>query len=187
MGKGIAMSFPLCRDRRIVRFYSYWNGLRQDGGLPSRDAFDPVEIGPLLPSIWKMRWEDDIQDFVYRLAGEEILKVFTTPLRHKRLDDVYPTEVANTLRTRYQTICRTPVAFYARGQIYSHLGRYGSGERLVLPLTDRHGRPRIVIGCTVYTTSQWPNPTARPSTPEADLSLFTTLDGEPLEQIREAG
>lgn len=181
------MSFPLCRDRRIDQFYDYWNGLRECGRLPTLADFDPAEIGLLLPSIWKMRWEDDARDFVYRLAGEEILKMFTTPLRHRPLGAIYAPEISETLRKRYQTICRTPVAFYARGHVYSHLGRYGSGERLVLPLTDSHGRPRIVIGCTVYTTSQWPNPATRPVDQEADLNLFTSLEGEPLEEIREAG
>lgn len=181
------MSFPLCRDDRIAQFYDYWNGLRVCGRLPSLDAFDPLEVAAVLPSIWKIHWEDDARDFVYRLAGEEILRMFTMPLRHKTLGEIYNAELSDTLRKRYQTICQTPVAFYARGQVYSHLGRYGRGERLVLPLTDGRGRPRIVIGCTVYTTSQWPDPAKRPPVLETDTSLFTTLDGDPLDRVREAG
>ncbi|WP_420565788.1 PAS domain-containing protein [Thalassobaculum sp.] len=181
------MSFPLCRDSRIAQFYDYWNGLRTCGGIPGLAAFDPIEIAPLLPCIWKMHWDEEAQDFVYGLAGEEILTAFATPLRHRSLGEIYDHDVSETLRNRYQAICRTPGAFYARGQIYRHLGRYGTGERLVLPLTDGQGRPRIVIGCTVYRTSQWPNPALRPPSPEPDLALFTTLDGAPLERVRAAG
>ena len=181
------MSFPLCRDIRIARFHSYWNGLRDGDLLPSVSVFDPLEIAPLLSNVWKMRWEDEAQDFVYRLAGEDILKMFSTPLRRKTLGEVYAPDHSEALRSRYQMICRTPVAFYARGRIYSHLGRVGIGERLVLPLTDAHGRPRVVIGCTVYTSTEWPNPALRGGARDPEMSLFTTLEGEPLERIREAG
>ncbi|WP_028793019.1 PAS domain-containing protein [Thalassobaculum salexigens] len=181
------MSFPLCRDRRIAQFFDYWTGLRVSGGIPDNAAFDPTEIGPLLPSIWKLHWEDETRDFVYRLAGEEILAMFTTPTRHRTLGEVHDRALSETLRNRYQAVCRTPVAFYSRGRIYRHLDRYGTGERLVLPLMDAKGRPRIVIGCTVYAASRWPNPSARPPAPEADLDVFTSLDGAPLERIREAG
>lgn len=181
------MSFPLCLDSRIAQFYEYWNGLRIAGEIPGVATFDPIEVGPLLPSLWKLHWEEEPRDFVYRLAGEAVMTMFTEPPRHKTLGEVHDHELSETLRNRYQTVCRTPMAFYSRGQIYRHLGWHGTGERLALPLADNHGRPRIVIGCTVYSASLWPNPSMRPPEPEADIDVFTTLDGEPLERIRQAG
>ena len=181
------MSFPLCRDHRIARFYDYWNGLRGERSVPNLAAFDPAEVGTLLCTIWKMRWEDESRNFVYRVAGEDILAVFPGPIRHKTLDEIYPAEISATLRDRYQTICRTPAAFYERGQIYRHLGRYGIGERLILPLTDMDNRTRIVLGCTVYSGSVWPVSADRIGSGDGGMSTFTTLDGEPIEQIREAG
>jgi hypothetical protein len=134
-----------------------------------------------------VRWEDESRDFVYRLAGENILSMFPEPIRHKTLAGVYGPDVSAMLRGRYQTICRTPVAFYARGQVYLHLGRYGTGERLALPLADSHGRPRIVLGCTVYSSVVWPQSVDRVAPADPGVNLFTTLDGVPLDQIREAG
>ncbi len=180
------MTFPLCRDSRISQFYDYWNSLRVSDEIPGLAAFDPIEIAPLLSGVWKMHWEDAARDFVYRLAGEDILKLFAMPMRHKALGEIHDRDLSDTLRTRYQTVCRTPVAFYARGQVYRDLGRYGTGEGLVLPLTDTAGRPRIVIGYTTYTASLWPNPAGRGAPQDADVTLFTSLDGEPLERVRAA-
>lgn len=181
------MSFPLSQDERIARFYDYWNGLRGDRPVPTLATFDPTEVGSLLCTLWKMRWEDERRDFVYRIAGEDILSVFPGPIRHKTLGEIYSPEVGAMLRERYQTICRTPAAFYARGQVYRHLGRYGTGERLVLPLSDLDDRVRIVIGCTVYSGSVWPVCSDRNPSADIGVSTFTTLDGEPFDRIKEAG
>lgn len=181
------MSFPLSQDSRITRFYDYWDSLREDGGIPGQSAFDPVEVGPLLRTLWMARWDIEFQDFVYRLAGESILAAFPDSIRHKPLAEIYDKEHADELRARYQRICAAPAAFYARGQVYRHLKRYGTGERLVLPLLDHKGRPTIVIGCTTYSTSNWrPSGNTGSTSQETGLSHFTTLDGEPLEQIRAA-
>lgn len=182
------MPYPMSHDRRISRFYDYWNGLRQTGSIPAQDSIDPVDLAPLLPFLWVVRWDEEARDFVYRLAGESILRNIRQSIRHKPLGAIYEPDVADALRRRLQQVCSGPYAYYGHGQIYGEIGRYGIGERLILPLVDEKGRPRLVIGCTVYATTNWPLTTADPAPkPEAETGVYTTLDGTPVERIREAG
>lgn len=182
------MPFPMSQDGQITRFYDYWDSLRVQGEVPSKKAFDPVEVGPLLRTIWMVRWDAGAGDFVYRLAGESILGNFPSPIRYKPLAKIYAPDTADEIRARYKRVCVTPAAFFARGQVYRHIDRFGTGERIILPLTDCNGRPSIVIGCTVYSTTGWPKPhPVADAAAQTDLSVFTTLDGAPLERVREAG
>lgn len=50
------------------RFFAYWDGLRGDGLVPDRQAFDPVAIHDLMPSITILEiWSPE--RIVSRLAG----------------------------------------------------------------------------------------------------------------------
>jgi hypothetical protein len=54
----------------IVRaVVDYWQGKRQDGGLPHRDHLDPIEIPRLLPHILLKEVRRDPWDFRYRVVG----------------------------------------------------------------------------------------------------------------------
>lgn len=182
------MPYPMSQDSRISSFYDYWNGLRATGTLPAQDSIDPAHIAPLLPFVWLVRWNDQVDDFVYRLAGENVLDIVRQPVRHKRLGALYEPVFAETLRRRFHRLCSGPTAYYERGRVYRHIDRYGFGERLALPLADEEGRNRLVIGCTVYAATNWPPAlTAPPSTPDPEIGVYTNLDGDPVEPVREAG
>jgi hypothetical protein len=181
------MPFPLSRDRRIAHLYDYWNGLRSSGGVPSVRDFDPVDVGPLLTHLWMARWEREAQDFVYRLAGEGILSANRRPMRLLPLSKIYSPAIASSLRVRYQRICTTPAIYHAQGTIYVHLDRFGTGERLILPLLDMTGSPTMVIGCTVYALSNWSqNKRPSPTDEEPEIQNYLSLDADPIEQVKEA-
>lgn len=181
------MPFPASQHSSISRFYDYWSGLRSGRALPTLDMIDPVDLAPLLPTLWVAGWDDEARDFAYRLAGERILQVFNRPVRHKTLEAIYPGPVAETLRDRYKRVCSEPAAYHGHGHIYSHIERYGIGERLILPLSDKFGRPRFVIGCTVYAPTVWPAGRNEPlSRMNAENGQFTDLDGFARESVREA-
>lgn len=182
------MPFPASQDSRISRFYDYWSGLRSGRRLPTLDAIDPVDLAPLLPTLWVAGWDDEARDFVYRLAGERVLQVFRRPIRHQPLGAIYSGPVAETLRERYKRICTEPAAYYGHGHIYGHVERYGIGERLVLPLSDKYGRPKLVVGCTIYTPTAWPVGQSGVSPRKnAEIGQFTSLDGSALGPVRAAG
>lgn len=181
------MPFPFSDDSRISRFYDYWNSLRAGGAVPGQRVFDPAEIGPLLPNIWIARWDQAERDFVYRLAGEQVLTSLNRPLRLRTLRDAYGEDSAAVLRERYQQVCAKPAILHAHGNIYEDVGRHGVGERLILPMRDCDGRPTTVIGCSFFTTGPWPRENgAEPASARPEIRSFLTLDAEPLQRLREA-
>jgi hypothetical protein len=181
------MAFSDWADERIGRFYGYWSGLRQGAAVPSVRVFDPIDIAPLLQYIWLARWDEEKQDFVYRLAGESVLAANRRQMRHQSLAEIYGDKTASRLRSRYQRICSTPLLFHSSGSVYDHLNRFGNGERLVLPLSDEAGRRTVVVGCTIYAV----NHRAIDQATNTEILLpptnaFFSLDGEPMQGIKEA-
>jgi len=181
------MPFPLSRDRRIGGFYDYWNGLRDASGIPSQRSFDPIEIAPLLRHIWMARWAPEVGDFVYRIAGESVMAAVGTTMRHRSLAEIYTPQVAEELRLRFQKVCATPLLYHSAGPIYVHLERYGTGERLILPLVDEHGGGTVVIGCSIYATAgdaddrEWIRRGR-----DREVRTYMTPDADLVEEIREA-
>lgn len=184
------MTFPFSDDVRISELYDYWSGLRTSRNPPSIRDFDPIDVAALLKNIWMARWEPDVQDFVYRLAGENVLSANRRPMRHMALTEIFDAPIAAMLRTRYQQVCATPAIYHIRGMIYVRLERYGAGERLILPMLDIHGQPTMVLGCTIYGAGSWHTEGRRSAmNSEPSVAVLLSLDGQPLpqDQVKAAG
>ena len=174
------MSLPHSSSNQIVRLFSYWTDLRNGGSVPTLADLDPAHVTDLLPNIWMAGWQDDAEDFVYRIAGDAILSANARPMHRRSLQEIYPAGLASLLRERYTRLCAEPCVYHSVGTIYTLIGRYGLGERLVLPLLDRDGQTPVVLGCCDYrivvTSAGARTPDIRPSNTE--ICRYLTLDGD---------
>lgn len=172
------MTLPTSSSDRIGRLFSYWTALRPDGGVPNIASFDPLEVPDLLPNLWMAAWQDEHEDFVYRVAGDAILTFHDRPMHRRRLHEIYPKPLARTLRDRFRLICAEPCLYHSRGTIYILINRYGVGERLILPFVDRDATTPVILGLTDY---QVVSRTARQGDDTMDRNVeirsFLTLDG----------
>src|SRR5690606_29909543 len=66
----------LIDDPEMVRLLASWLALGQDGPLPDKARFDPLDHPTLLPRMWIYELTDDRRDFIGRLCGEEIRHVW---------------------------------------------------------------------------------------------------------------
>lgn len=179
------MTLPMSSSDRITRLFRYWTELRVEGDLPGIASFDPLHLPDLLPSLWLVAWDEKIGDFVYRIAGDYILRTHDQPMHRRSLREIYPPQLADHLRERFTLLCSDRCLYHSRGTIYIRINRYGLGERLILPFRDRDGVTPVVLGCTDY------NVAARTSSGEEDLPhrdveirTFLSLDGEVLSSER---
>ena len=160
---------------RAGRLFDYWTRLRNGDILPNLSSFDPLEFPDLMPNLWLAGWQHDIGDFVYRIAGDAILTTHDQPMHRRSLSDLYSPAFAKLLQERFLRLCSEPCLYHARGTIYVRIGRYGVGERLILPFMDRDATTPVVLGLTDYSFS--PRPGDEPVDPNAVVRRFLSADG----------
>ncbi|WP_420565787.1 PAS domain-containing protein [Thalassobaculum sp.] len=179
------MTLPNSSSDRIGRLFRYWTELRTDGAVPGIATFDPLHVADLMPNLWMAGWKEEVGDFVYRVAGDAILTTVDRPMHHRSLREIYPAALADRLRERFTRVCGTPCLYHAKGTIYLRIGRYGAGERLILPFRDRDGSTPVVLGCTDYQfVAQSGRIGAGADEDLVEIVNFLTLDGEPMLQDR---
>ncbi len=139
---------------KVARLFDYWTDIRNGSGFPSRLDIDPVAIAPTLSNVFLGDIDPNGPEFVYRLAGEEIVTVFNSYNgRHGfvgvKLGESLPPEKAALIRNRWRPLAENGQIIYMRGLVYLTLDRYAIGERLVLPLSTGGKGVDGFLGLTV--------------------------------------
>jgi hypothetical protein len=131
-------------------FVRSWFAIRGDGLVPARRDVDPAAIARLLPHVWM--WEDTPErgDFVCRLAGEAIIRVFQRNPRGLTMAEWVPQPVADVARPRYRRVLDEPAICIASGTSYVAGDKHAWCERVITPLTNGSTEPRIVFGITAW-------------------------------------
>ena len=160
----------LVSEPALLKLFDYWCGKRQGRPMPAKEDIDPIEIPWALNRIFLMDYSPD-DGFRYRLAGEEISKVFGHGnLRGLRFADIMSEEGARTVEERWTTMVRDRSILSMTGMIYYAAERSAVGERLLMPLADDAAGPVTgTVGMTIY---EWlPGETVAPGI----QSRLTTL------------
>ena len=130
-----------------------------------------------LPRIWICDYEPEGDRFVFRLAGEETRAVYPTDLRGKCITELFAANERPGILARLHAVIEEPCIAHSIGAIYSMIGRAGSGERLMLPLSEDGHVGRGVVGATMY---DWGvNQMGRTLRMEDIALTYTPLTGEP--------
>ena len=138
------------QDPRVAEVLAWWQGARAGQPLPTRDEIEPLAFVRTLPLVWLSQYDPRAETFRFCLAGEEVRANLGVPLRGRSLEAVFPSARLPHIRAVYSRVVATPAAYHRQGRIYSSMGRVGTGERLMLPLTDRQGQAACVLGVTAY-------------------------------------
>ena len=128
-----------------------------------------------MPYLWLAGWQHELGDFVYRIAGDTILTTHDRPMHRRSLREVYSPAFAKLLQDRFLRLCSETCLYHARGTIYVRIGRYGLGERLILPFTDRDETTPVVLGFTEYSVP--PRPGDELVETNAVVRRFISADG----------
>lgn len=149
--------------------------------MPRRGDLDPLAFPSLLSHIWLLEYVASRNIYIYRLAGEHINEIFGFSLRGKSLSQVIPEDMLEIVRNRFEHVRRAPGACHAKGCVYLRVGRYRSGERLILPLADENGVPGYILGATIYRIEESPagSRPCKPEMQETKLSLGELAAWEP--------
>ena len=168
---GDATVLDRIQDSKVRRFTDYWIGLRCGRRMPARADLDPIDIPWALSRIFVGDYDPTTKDFVYRVAGEEVVEVFRcfngrASMRGVRLGDGMPAPSVAAIRRRWDPVGERGDILYMSGTVYSAANRLGIGERIVLPLSDDGD---TVTGFCGYTICRWQDRLEWDASPSVDI------------------
>ena len=142
---------PIVAHEALRSLYDYWHALGvAAGGLPSVQAFDPLQLPKLIPNLWILEVAPDTHRFRMRLAGENINVIYRRNIGGQYFSDVFQPAEIERMVERYGRALSGPSIVCAVGSVYSLAGRFSQGERLALPMLGRTGLTDTMLGATVY-------------------------------------
>jgi hypothetical protein len=136
-------------QRRLLRDWRGWAADRNAvSGLPHRRLIDPVRLGYALGSLMVVEPADGGCDFVYRLAGTDLVSIYGKELTGRHVSNGFAdVSAAFYLATyRLSAALRRPV--FTRHPPPSHVP-VDSWSRLVLPFADDCGNVVRFLSCVL--------------------------------------
>jgi len=128
----------------------HWNGARGGKTMPGWAGIDPAAIAKQLPIVWSWKYDRTADRFTGRLAGEEINAIFGKSMRGADMREFFKDWDYDAIFARHRKVVATPCLAHGKGLVFIHAGRYGHGERVILPLADDGEHGDGIIGATVY-------------------------------------
>jgi len=141
-------------DLRCVALH--WNAARGNRPLPAWRDIRPSAIAPQLPLVWCYSHDAENDDFVGRLAGDVIARLFEQPFKGIRMTQLQPRIDVSFLLSRSRQVVSRPAFFRSDGDVFHMPDRHGYGERIIMPLSDKGGVADGIFGATQYQTTYQP-------------------------------
>lgn len=133
---------PCCRALLKI-----WQDARTDPRQPPRKSdLDPVLLAKagLMPNLWVV--ERGVDDYFYRLMGEDIRGMFTTPIRGRRMHELFQEPLLSFIRQRHDRLVFDKRVEYCTGLVYHGDEPSYYGHRLMVPLVDDHAETNVLFG-----------------------------------------
>lgn len=140
-------------DPRIFAFFRAWRAARREAMVPRRVDFDPLAVPSLLLHVWLYRLDPGLDDFVCRLAGEEVNAAWGRSIRGRTLREVVGDADHPTVLRRWRQIVGVPLVHYGAAAERLSALETRSAERLLLPLSSDADVVDHVLGISLYRIS----------------------------------
>jgi len=127
--------------KRVLR---HWSDVLGDRTVPDWRDIRPSALGAQLSIIWSWKYDPSTDAFTGRLAGDAIEAIFGKSFRGATMADIFPPSEYGHIFARHKRVATEPALFRGTGLVFRHISRYGTGERIILPLSDG------IFGATVY-------------------------------------
>ncbi len=124
--------------------------------MPGWSNIKPSAIAPHLPIVWSYKYDRVSDTFTGRLAGERITSLFGKSFRGLSMEDAYPADEYPALFARSKRVVTEPAFMRGSGLVFRHLDRYGTGERIIMPLAEDGEHGDGILGATEYRMNATP-------------------------------
>ncbi|MBL8706314.1 MAG: PAS domain-containing protein [Rhodospirillales bacterium] len=156
---------------RLREVAETWRQAGTGRRMPGWRDIDPLALGKNLPIVWAWKYDRATEQFTGRLSGEEITQAFGKSLRGRKHEEFFPKDEQPRVFRLHRRVVAEPAFARGTGRVFSHVGRVGIGERIIMPLADDGANGDGIIGATVYQLYDKPAP-EDPADPGLRLSFF---------------
>lgn len=122
--------------------------------MPAWNDIRPSAIAAHLPLLWAWKYDAAADAFTGRLAGDAIEAIFGRSFRGATMADLFAPDENARIFARHRRVVTGPYLFHGSGVVFRHLDRFGTGERIIMPLSDSGGGCDGILGATVYDTAE---------------------------------
>lgn len=140
----------------LRRVAAHWNQARGTRTLPGWRDIRPSAIAPQLPLVWAYAYDAQADDFVGRLAGDVIARLFGQTFKGIRMTQLQPRIDVSFLFSRSRQVIGRPALFRSNGDVFHMTDCHGYGERIIMPLAEDGIEADGIFGATQYQTSYQP-------------------------------
>ena len=130
----------------------HWNEVRGPNKMPPWKSINPRTISAQLPLIWSFKYNRATNTFIGRLSGDQIDRIYARNIKGVPMSELPPAADYARLFERTKRVVCEPAFFKGDGMVFSHLDRYGQGERIMLPIGADGLTGDGVLGATIYQT-----------------------------------
>jgi hypothetical protein len=128
----------------------HWNSARGKNLIPRWTDIRPASIARQLRIVWCYSYDADQNEFIGRLGGEAITRIFGRSMKGAKLSELTPIIGRDNLALRLKRVMQEPALFSAFGPMFMHGEQYGVGEQIIMPLASDGVVRDTVIGATDY-------------------------------------
>jgi hypothetical protein len=129
---------------------AHWIEARGTKRIPSWADIRPAAIVKQLPIVWSYVYDPAEDEFIGRLGGDAITRIFDKNLKGIRLSELQPVLDYKRLSARAKRVMTEPALFRGHGLVFKQLDRYGQGERIIMPLSRDGISGDAIFGATDY-------------------------------------
>lgn len=122
--------------------------------MPGWIDIRPSAIAAQLPLLWAWKYDAATDAFTGRLAGDAIEAIFGRSFRGAAMTDLFAPDEYMRMFARHRRVVMGPHLFHGSGVVFRHLDRFGTGERIIMPLSDTGAGCDGIFGATVYDTAE---------------------------------
>lgn len=152
----------------------HWIGACGSKDMPAWSDIQPARIAPQLPIVWSYRYDTASEEFVGRLAGDQISAIFGKGFRNLPLAQAQPAKDFSWIYALCKRVVAEPAIYHYTGRVFEQLGRYGYGERIMMPLSSDGRTSDGILGATLYQMGHYEPAVSRLS-PREDGQWFPIL------------
>ena len=116
--------------------------------IPPWEAITPAAIGPCLGIIWAFTYDATGDEFVGRLAGENVTRVLGRSLKGVRVSEHHNDIAVPSLFKRAKRVVTEPALYRGHGLMFDLGDTVSIGERIMMPLSSDGERCDGVLGAT---------------------------------------
>ena len=144
------------KSEKLRRLLTFWQRLRGERSLPSRDEFTAEQIGFLLGQVTLVQVTNDPPTYRFRLVGTRIEEAGRRGDQNKTLDQIGPESYRDALKAAYDLAAKSAEPAISRIEIRGPQRRF-QHEQVVLPFTVKGGSVEMLLHAIDWAPDVTPN------------------------------